>query len=104
MNSNKKIARYAGLPVEIFWGLWLLPLGLLVIKSGFVPKILGFLLIIACVGYLVDFLTRLLFPEYAGMLSPIVGASKFGELAIIVWLLVMGVKGESPRIENNEVR
>ncbi len=85
--------------VEIFWGLWLLPLGLLVIKSGFVPKILGFLLIIACVGYLADFLTRLLLPDYVAMISPIVGASKFGELAIIVWLLTMGVKRESPRIE-----
>lgn len=78
--------------VEIFWGLWLLPLGLLVLKSGFVPKILGVLLIIACVGYLVDFLTRLLFPDYVATISPIVGASKFGELAIILWLLIKGVK------------
>jgi hypothetical protein len=78
--------------VEIFWGIWLLPLALLILKSGFVPRILGVLLIIACIGYLVDFLTRLLFPGYAGVVAPVVGATKFGELAIILWLLIKGVK------------
>jgi Domain of unknown function (DUF4386) len=78
--------------VEIFWGLWLLPLGMLILRSDFIPKILGVLLIIACVGYLVDFLTRLLFPNYTSIIEPIAGASKFGELAIILWLLIKGVK------------
>jgi Domain of unknown function (DUF4386) len=78
--------------VEIFWGLWLLPLALLILRSGFIPRVLGVLLIIACTGYLVDFFTRLLFPDYAAIISPIVGVSKFGELAIILWLLIKGVK------------
>jgi len=80
--------------VEIFWGLWLLPLGLLVIKSRFIPGFLGVLLIIGCFGYLIDFLTRLLFPGYTAIVSPIAGASKFGELAMILWLLIKGVKGQ----------
>jgi len=38
----------------IFWGLWLFPLGYLVFKSGFFPRILGVLLMISCFGYLID--------------------------------------------------
>jgi len=79
--------------VQIFWGLWLLPLGLLVIRSRFIPRVLGVLLIIAFFGYLLDFFTRLLLPEYTAVISPVAGASKFGEVAMIAWLLVKGVKG-----------
>jgi hypothetical protein len=78
--------------VEIFWGLWLLPLGLLVIKSRFIPAVIGILLIIGFGGYSIDFLTRLLFPSYMAIVSPIAGASKFGELAMILWLLIKGVR------------
>jgi hypothetical protein len=48
----------------IFWGLWLFPFGILVFKSGFLPRILGVLLIAACFGYLADSLTSLLLPSY----------------------------------------
>src|SRR5262245_6455326 len=41
-----------GVITQVFWGLWLVPFGLLVIRSGFLPKILGVLLLIAAVGYL----------------------------------------------------
>jgi hypothetical protein len=78
--------------VEIFWGLWLLPLGLLVLKARFMPGFIGVLLIVGFLGYLIDFLTRLLFPSYTAIVSPIAGASKFGELAMILWLLIKGVK------------
>lgn len=78
--------------VELFWGLWLLPLGLLVIRSGFIPRVIGVLLLIGFAGYLLDFATRLLFPDYTAIVSPIAGVSKFGELAIIIWLLIKGVK------------
>jgi hypothetical protein len=78
--------------VEIFWGLWLLPLGLLVIESRFIPRFIGVLLIVGCFGYLIDVLTRLLFPEYTAIVSPIAGVAKFGELAMILWLLIKGLK------------
>ena len=48
----------------IFWGLWLLPLGYLVFKSGFLPRILGILLIVGCFGYLIDFVTFFFFPDF----------------------------------------
>ena len=73
--------------VELFWGLWLLPLGLLVIRSRFMPKAIGVLLIAACVGYVLDVVARLLSPEMAAIVAPVAAASKFGELVIIAWLL-----------------
>lgn len=80
--------------VEIFWGLWLLPLGLLVIKARFMPRFIGILLIVGFLGYVIDFLTRLLFPDYTAMVSPVAGAAKFGEVAMILWLLIRGTKAQ----------
>src|SRR5216110_1942678 len=47
---------------EIFWGLWLFPFGLLVFRSGFLPRFLGIWLMINCFGYLVLSVTALFFP------------------------------------------
>jgi Domain of unknown function (DUF4386) len=57
--------------VGIFWGLWLFPFGILVFKSGFLPRILGVLLIAACFGYLADSLTSLLLPSYENLVGRI---------------------------------
>jgi hypothetical protein len=76
-----------------FWGLWLLPFGILVIKSGFIPKLIGVLLIVGCIGYLAQSLTALLWPAQLHTVFnatlPLVGP---GELSMIVWLLVKGGK------------
>src|SRR5256885_2966633 len=50
---------------EILWGLWLFPFGVLVIRSGFLPRFLGVLLIVNCFAYLAQSLTSLLLPSYA---------------------------------------
>jgi len=55
--------------VQIFWGLWLLPFGLLVFKSGFFPKILGVFLIVACFGYVVHSFPFLKCPRYGDRVS-----------------------------------
>ena len=54
----------------IFWGLWLFPFGILVFRSGFLPRILGVLLIAACFGYLTDSLTSLLLPSLRRCCGP----------------------------------
>ncbi len=78
---------------QIFWGLWLLPLGLLVIKSGFFPKILGIFLVAGCFGYLIDFLRQALFPESPEIISTIATIpSGISEISITLWLLIKGVK------------
>ncbi len=77
---------------EIFWGLWLIPLGILVYKSRFVPKVLGVLLIVGCFGHLLSFLSTFLLPDYSAILIPISEMVMVGELPIFLWLLIKGVK------------
>ncbi len=77
---------------EIFWGLWLFPFGLLVYRSRFLPRILGVWLIINCFAYLAVSLTGVLFPRYEQAVSNIAFPAMLGELAIILWLLIMGAK------------
>jgi hypothetical protein len=72
------------------WGLWLFPLGYLILKSGYIPRILGILLMIACFGYLVDFVTLLLFPNFVEIRS----FTFIGELLLPLWLLIRGVNVE----------
>lgn len=83
---------------ELFWGLWLIPLGILVYKSGFAPKILGVLLIIGCFGHLLSFLSTFLFPDYNTILIPVLEIVMIGELPIFLWLLIKGVKDQQPAL------
>jgi hypothetical protein len=78
---------------EIFWGLWLLPFGILVIKSRFLPRILGVWLIVNCFAYLALSFTGLLAPQYNQIVSKITFPILFGEMAIALWLLIVGAKG-----------
>ncbi len=73
---------------QIFWGLWLFPLGYLVFKSGYLPRILGVLLMIGCLGYLFDFFAFFLFPNFETTVSLVTG---FGEIFFMLWLLIKGV-------------
>lgn len=81
----------------LFWGLWLFPFGYLVYRSGFLPKILGILLMLGCLGYLTNLTGNILIKDYAAL-----GISKFvslpasiGEIGICLWLLIIGVKSKS---------
>jgi hypothetical protein len=74
---------------SIFWGLWLFPMGYLVIKSGYIPKFLGYLLLLAGLGYMVDVIIVALFPESGLSVGAFVG---WGEILFPLWLLIMGVK------------
>ena len=86
---------------SIFWGLWLAPLGVLILKSGAIPRVFGVLLIVGCAGYLANFFGPLLFPGYGelsfrGFIS-IPGS--IGEIGTCLWLLAMGAREpSSPRI------
>lgn len=77
----------------IFWGLWLLPFGYLVLKSGFLPRILGVLLMLGCFSYLASFFGNTLFANYSSF-----GLSKYlrflpaiAEIGTCFWLLTIGV-------------
>lgn len=75
---------------QVFWGLWLLPFGILVIKSGRFPRVLGWFLVVGCLGYVTASTQIVLAPSrgMVGQLAQTVGG--FSELAIIVWLFVRG--------------
>jgi hypothetical protein len=77
---------------EIFWGLWLIPFGVLVIRSGFLPRILGVWLIVNCFAYLALSFTGLLLPQDQDLVFRFAFPVFFGELAITLWLLIRGAK------------
>ena len=83
--------------VAAFWGLWLLPFGILVIRSRFVPTILGVLLIAASFAALAHSFGFLVLPAYKHVIAPItVPIDAIGELSIAIWLLVKGAKVPLP--------
>jgi hypothetical protein len=86
--------------IQIFWGLWLFPFGVLVMRSGFLPRILGVLLIVNGFAYLVATLTSLLVPSYAGVVSRYAMIPETGEVWIMLWLLIKGVNGGRGPNEN----
>jgi hypothetical protein len=75
----------------IFWGLWLLPLGYLILKSNFIPKLIGILMLVAGFGYIVDPVALFLLPD---LNIHIAQFTFFGELVLLLWLLIKGVNVE----------
>src|SRR5262249_15786844 len=68
------------------------PFGLLVIRSGFIPGILGYLLIIAGSSYVVGSLNFVLSPPFANVVSTVVSVGYIGELGAVVWLVVAAAR------------
>ena len=85
--------RNGALLTEVFWGLWLLPFGYLVFRSGFLPRILGVLLMLGCFGYLFNVFGTVISPEHsASTLASLVSIpSALGEIGTCLWLLLFGV-------------
>jgi hypothetical protein len=95
LNLHKNGYTIAG----VFFGLWLYPLGLLVVKSKYVPKVIGILLMIACFGYLIDFIIKFMYPAYPVVSYPGLAIAVIGELSFCFWILIMGMK--VPKLEEN---
>jgi hypothetical protein len=79
---------------QIFWGLWLFPFGILVIQSGFIPRVLGYSLFIAGFGNVASSFTSLLPLPYAPVVDRIASVLTAAELPIIFWLLIWGAKDQ----------
>ena len=89
--------------VTAFWGLWLFPFGILVIKSGFFPRILGSLLMVAGFAYVISSLTSIVLPAYRHIVSRTMMPLYFGEVPIIFWLLIKGAKVPQPQARSSPV-
>src|SRR5579864_5507799 len=85
---------------EMFWGLWLFPLGLLVYRSRFLPRFLGVWLGLAGVAWVILSLTGILLPEYQDKVDTYSQPAMIGEIVFMLWLLFMG--GNPPDVDTAE--
>jgi hypothetical protein len=81
---------------QIFFGAWLFPFGYLVYKSGFLPKILGIVMMVHFVGWLMTFLQFFLFPGFTAITYVTYPLGFISEFGLTLWLLVMGAKEQKP--------
>jgi hypothetical protein len=77
---------------QVPYGVWLFPLGYLVFKSGFLPKILGILLIADGICQFVYVCQRLIFPDLAFIAYPCLVISFIAEVSLALWLTIKAVK------------
>jgi hypothetical protein len=100
-----RLHEHGVLAVEIFWGLWLVPFGLLVRKSRFLPQVLGTLLVIAGAAYVAHSIITLLLGGARFMLyeRATMLARAAGEFPIMLWLLINGADVRPPRLQPGSV-
>ena len=77
---------------HIFWGFWLLPMGVLILKSGFIPKFIGWLMVLAFAGYVADTFLWILVPNESYNVAVF---TFWGEIILPLWLVAKGVKTEA---------
>ena len=80
------------LAVGFFWGLWLLPLGALIIRSGMMPKAIGYWLIVNGCAYFAISLTGLFVPAFSEIVGTVALPAQLAEVGFMLWLLVCGVR------------
>lgn len=95
-----KINDYSVLALELFWGLWLFPLAILVYQSNFIPRLLGIWLIINGVVYVLLSFASIVLPQYKDMVFTLGMPAMFGELALMLWLLIKGVRLKKADVSN----
>ena len=81
---------------QIFYGAWLFPLGYSVFKSGFLPKILGIVLMIHCCTWLMTSLQFFLFPGFTAITYLSYPLGFIAEFGLSLWLLIVGAKEQKP--------
>ena len=87
-----RLADKLGEVLTSIWGLWLLPFAALTIKSGFLPKFLGVLLILSGAAYVVTCVTAIVFPASLEAVSKLAFPLYFGEFVVILWLALVGAR------------
>jgi hypothetical protein len=77
---------------QMFWGLWLLPFGLLIVRSRFIPKLLGIWLLLDGFAWIGLSMVALLAPSYNDLAFKLAQPAVFAELAVMLWLMTIGVR------------
>jgi hypothetical protein len=86
---------------QVFWGLWLLPLGWLAFRSRFIPRLLGVWLVLNGLAYVTLSAVALVMPDYRAVAFNIAMPLMFGELALAIWLLIMGIPAKAQAAERS---
>lgn len=92
------IQHYGTLSAQVFFGLWLAPLGYLAYKSGLFPKALGVTLVAATVYYLVHVITAFLVPDFHKQIQPFILIVIIAEVWLLGYLLIVGVRTAKPEL------
>jgi hypothetical protein len=87
-----KLRDHQNTAAEILWGVWLLPLGLLVYRSHFLPRFIGVWLALGGFAYVMLSLTGELMPQYQGKVFAYAQPAFFGEIALTLWLVIKGAR------------
>ncbi|MGQ0720397.1 MAG: DUF4386 domain-containing protein [Candidatus Eiseniibacteriota bacterium] len=90
--ASIKLGDRQGLLLTSIWGLWLFPFAVLTIKSGFLPRFLGVLLILSGVAYVVTCVVGIAFPASARTVEKFALPLYFGEFIVVLWLAILGAK------------
>ena len=80
---------------QTFWGLWLLPFGWLVVRSRFLPRWLGYWLVLDGIAWVIVGMTWFFSPDYTDVLFRYFQPVFLAELAAMLWLLIIGVKEQT---------
>lgn len=78
--------------LTFLWGLWLFPFGILILKSGFLPKFLGVLLLVTGIAYVASSIASVGFPDAVAIVRKIAFPLYFGEFIVVLWLAFLGAK------------
>lgn len=92
------IQHYGTLSAQVFFGLWLAPLGYLAYKSGLFPKALGVTLVAATFYYLVHLITAFLVPDFQKQIQPLILIVIIAEVWMLGYLLTVGVRTAKPEL------
>lgn len=92
------IQHYGTLSAQVFFGLWLAPLGYLAYKSGLFPKALGVTLVAATFYYLVHLITAFLVPDFHKQIQPFILIVIIAEVWLLGYLLIVGVRTAKPEL------
>jgi hypothetical protein len=87
-----KLRDYQNTAAEILWGVWLLPLAVLVYRSRFLPRFLGVWLVLGGFAYIALSLTGVLWPQYQAKVFAVSQPAFFSEMALMLWLVVKGAR------------
>jgi hypothetical protein len=89
-----RIFGYGDLASYIFFGLWLFPLGYLIWKSRYLPRLIGLALMVGCFGYVIKALGGFFWPDHQQIAAALLIVTNIGEISCVLWMLIFGASAK----------